>query len=98
MPSVLVQRWIISTRKNSQSDISESQVVSDYVVKLSWEVEKDFVKLDDRIVFIGDSNLTDSYETCWSYILKAYYKKFTFYEGRSLFIPFSGAVSFRSSI
>ena len=78
--------------------ISESKVVSDYAVKLSWEMQNDFVKLGERIVFIGDSNLRDAYETCGSQdISKTHYKKNSFCEGRSPFVPFSGAVSFCSS-
>ena len=57
--------------------LQPGHVVSDYAVKLLWEVYNGYVELDNRVVFIGDSNLRDTYETCWSYdILKTYHKKF----------------------
>ena len=53
-------------------------MVSNYAIRLLWEVQNSYVELDYRIVFIGDSNLRDAYEICSSFdILKSYHNKFT---------------------
>ena len=58
--------------------LQAGELVSNYAIRLLWEVQNGYVELDNRIVFIGDSNLRDAYETCSSFdILKSYHNKFT---------------------
>ena len=44
--------------------LQAGELVSNYAIRLLWEVQNGYVQLDNRIVFIGDSNLRDAYETC----------------------------------
>ena len=58
--------------------LQAGKMVSNYAIRLLWEVQNGSVELDNRIVFIGDSNLRDAYEICSSFdILKSYHQKFT---------------------